>query len=193
MAPTALRRAALSALVSHPIFDPTAIASDSRAGPAGMAPQRPGSAPSLPRHWRHATADRPSRAASADTRRRHRSPVGHQFLDLARIRRYTASSGEGFLLYSSEHAARPTTFAATFQQPNLHPQAWEPLRAHSCTASRRPAAGPSPPDLGHDRRRSHRGGQSTLAGISLAVQRTVNAIRPGSLLASKGGSILESA
>src|SRR5512145_1360190 len=94
MALVALHRTAPSALVSRPIFGPTATASDNRAGPAGMPPRSPGSATSSLRHWPRATADTSERAASAGTRQRRRSLAEPQFLDLARIRRYTANSGE---------------------------------------------------------------------------------------------------
>jgi hypothetical protein len=167
MAPTPSLRAAPSALVSRPAFGPTATAADSRAEAAGMAPRSPDSANSLSRHWPHATADKPPRAASAGTRQRRRSLVESQFLDLARIWRYTASSGEDLLLNSSGHGARPTTFAATFQLPNLGPSSLEPSTAHSCTASRRATSRPLRPDLGHHRRRNHRGDQPVNEGSIL--------------------------
>lgn len=114
MALVALHRTAPSALVSRPIFGTTATASDNRAGHAGMAPRSPDNATSLPRCWLRATTDKPSREASAGTRQHRTSLVDSQFLDLARIRRYTACSGERLLLNSSEHGARPTIAPASF-------------------------------------------------------------------------------
>jgi hypothetical protein len=162
MASAALHRAAPSALVSRPIFGPTATASDNRAGHAGMAPRSPGSATSLLRHWPRAIADTSERAASAGIRPSHRSLVEPQFLDLPRIRRYTANSGEDFLLNSSGHGARPTSFAATFLLPNLVLSRSEPSITLSCTASRQATSRPQRSDLGHHRRRSHRGDQPVL-------------------------------
>lgn len=192
MAPTVPRRAAPSALVSRPVFGPTATASDNRAEAAETAPRSPDSANSLPRHWPHATADKSSRAASAGTRQRRRSLVEIQFLDLARIRRYTANSGE-CLCFSSGHVARPLAFAATFQLPNLDPSRAERSAAHSWAAPPRPATRPLHPDLGRDRRRNHRGGQPAIDESVLPVPRAIKTIRAGSFLPSKGGSILESA
>lgn len=114
VAPAAPLRAPLSPLVSRAASGPSAIAADSRAGQAGMAPRSPDNATSLPRRWQRATTDKPLREASAGTRQHRTSLVDSQFLDLARIRRYTASSGERLLLNSSEHGARPTIAAASF-------------------------------------------------------------------------------
>jgi hypothetical protein len=154
-------RAAPSALVSRPVFGPTATASDSQADAAGTAPRSPDSANSLPRHWPHATADKSSRAASAGTRQRRRSLVEIQFLDLARIRRYTANSGE-CLCFSSGHVARPLAFAATFLHPNLDLSRAERSAAHSWAVSPQPTTRQLRPDLGRDCRRNPRDGQPVI-------------------------------
>jgi hypothetical protein len=193
VASAALHRAAPSALVSRPIFGPTATASDNRAGHAGMAPRSPGSATSLLRHWPRAIADTSERAASAGIRSSHRSLVEPQFLDLPRIRRYTANSGEDFLLNSSGHGARPTSFAATFLLQNQGPSRSDAVDSAflhclatgnlSSTATRpRSSPPPQPP------RRS-----TGARAIHPTVPRAIKTIRTGSFLPNKGGSISESA
>jgi hypothetical protein len=138
MAPVAPLRAALSPLVSRAASGPSAIASDSRDTDAGTAPRSPDNETSLPPRWLRATTDKSSREAFAGTRQRRRSLADTQFLDPARIRRYTASSGEHLLLFSSGHGARSTTFAATFL---LRPH---PGRS-SCWRISRPSPHPTQP------------------------------------------------